>query len=94
MSFRVVAYDIGADGRRRALHKTLRAMLTPWQQSVFVGEQGPVAGRRVRAALAKFVVGEGDRAHVFELCDACRQRTRAWGEGHAAMADATRWGVG
>jgi CRISPR-associated protein Cas2 len=75
----VVCYDIADDGRRSRIANCLLDFGARAQESVFIANLEEEDARRMEDRLERLVHPNLDKAHVFELCAACCQRTKVLG---------------
>jgi CRISPR-associated endonuclease Cas2 len=76
----IICYDIADDACRSRVANCLLDFGSRAQESVFVANLDEELSGRMWARLTHLVQAETDRLHVFELCTACRAKTRTLGQ--------------
>jgi CRISPR-associated protein Cas2 len=76
----VICYDIADDACRSRVANCLLDFGSRAQESVFIANLDEQLSARMWDRLTRLVTAETDRLHVFELCNACRAKTRVLGQ--------------
>ncbi len=84
--FYLIVYDITNDRRRAKIAKTLEALGTRVQYSVFEIYLTEKEFDRMKHRIIKIIAEEEDSLRIYNLCEKCRQAIAVLGKGEISPA--------